>query len=78
MHFVLSKAGQLLQSGNTDAATCTSAAQAIVQVCEVAESHAMAMPANILDGLLHLIQKATQPDVSLPMPGLHLLTSHIA
>lgn len=65
MNFVLSKAGQLLQAANVDPALCLSAAQAIVQVCEVAERHSMPMPVSTLDGLLHLVQQATHPDVSL-------------
>ncbi len=64
MNFVLSKAGQLLQGPSADAALRMSAAQAIVQACEVAESHNMPMPASTLDGLLQLIQQATDPDVS--------------
>lgn len=64
MNFVLSKAGQLLQSG-LDAALSMSAAKAIQQVCEVAEANSMPMAVTTLDGLLQLIQQAAQPDVSL-------------
>ena len=64
MNFVLSKAGQLLQA-NVDGNLCLSAAKAIVQECEVAESNSMPMAASTLDGLLQLLQQASQDDVSL-------------
>ena len=63
MDFVLTKAGQILQQPGADATACMSAARAIVEVCEVAQSNDMPMPSNILDGLLQLVQQASNPDV---------------
>ncbi len=68
MNFVLNKTGQLLQGPRADAVVSMSAAWAIVQVCEVAETHNMPMPVSTLDSLLQLIQQATTSDVSLLMP----------
>lgn len=67
MNFVLNKTGQLLQGPKADTVVSMSAARAIVQVCEVAETHNMPMPVSTLDGLLQLIQQATTSDVSLLM-----------
>ena len=67
MNFVLNKTGQLLQGPKADTVVSMSAARAIVQVCEVAETHNMPMPASTLDGLMQLIQQATTSDVSLLM-----------
>ncbi|DBB03975.1 TPA: hypothetical protein ACH3X1_013041 [Trebouxia sp. C0004] len=63
MNFVLNKTGQLLQGHKADTVVSMSAARAIVQVCEVAETHNMPMPVSTLDGLLQLIQQATTCDV---------------
>ncbi|DBA67383.1 TPA: hypothetical protein ACH3X2_001674 [Trebouxia sp. C0005] len=63
MNFVLNKTGQLLQGPQADMVVSMSAARAIVQVCEVAETHNMPMPVSTLDGLLQLIQQATTSDV---------------
>ena len=67
MNFVLNKTGQLLQGPKAESVVSMSAARAIVQVCEVAETHNMPMPVSTLDGLLQLIQQATTSDVSLLM-----------
>ena len=67
MNFVLNKTGQLLQGPKAETVVSMSAARAIVQVCEVAETHNMPMPVSTLDGLLQLIQQATTSDVSLLM-----------
>ena len=40
-----------------------SAARAIVEVCNVAQSHDMPMPSSVLDGLVQLIQQTTDPNV---------------
>ena len=63
MNFVLSKAGSRLMQTEADARASMSAARAIVEVCNVAQSHDMPMPSNVLDGLVQLIQQTTDFDV---------------
>ena len=58
MDFVLSKAGQLLMLPGADPSACMSAARAIVEVCEVAQSKDLPMPSNVLDGLVQHKVKA--------------------
>ena len=67
MTFVLTKAAQVVQGVDADAQVCMSAVHAIVQVCQVAESHSMPMPVATLDGLLQLTLQAAHPDVCLRM-----------
>ena len=67
MNFVLSKAGSRLMQAEADPRASVSAARAIVEVCNVAQSHDMPMPSNVLDGLVQLIQQTTDPDVRLPV-----------
>ncbi|KAL3139646.1 Nuclear import receptor [Trebouxia sp. C0009 RCD-2024] len=62
INFVLTKAGELLMQAGAEPRASMSAARAIVEVCDVAQSHDMPMPSNVLDGLLQLIQQTTDPD----------------
>ena len=63
MNFVLSKAGSRLMQAEADPRASMSAARAIVEVCNVAQSHDMPMPSSVLDGLVQLIQQTTDPNV---------------
>lgn len=67
MDFVLTKAGQLLMQAGADCRACMSAARAIVEVCQVAQSNDMPMPTAVLDGLVQLIQQTSDPDVRHPL-----------
>ena len=66
MKFVLSKAGSLLTQAEADPRANMSAARAIMEVCDAAQSHNMPMPSNVLDGLVQLIQRTADPDVRHP------------
>lgn len=67
MNFVLSKASSRLMQAEADHRASMSAARAIVEVCNAAQSHDMPMPSNVLDGLVQLIQQTTDPDVRHPV-----------